>query len=48
MPSLQPQTLLRFLTALLKHQAKTWLGEDAAGLLADALIDEELQTRLDA
>ena len=36
MALIQPQTLLQFLTALLKHQAKAWLGEDAAGLLADA------------
>ncbi len=48
MPSIQPQTFLKLLTALLKHQAKTWLGEDAAGLLGDALIDAELQSRLDA
>ncbi len=48
MPPLQPHTLLKFLAALLKHQAKAWLGESAAGLLADALVDEELQARLDA
>ncbi len=48
MPPLQPHTLLKFLAALLKHQAKVWLGESAAGLLADALVDEELQARLDA
>ncbi len=47
MPASLPHTLLPFLIALLKHQAKTWLGEEAAGLAAQTLLDQELQTRLD-
>ncbi len=42
------KTTVHLLTALLKHQAKTWLGEEAAGVLADVLIDGELRARLDA
>ncbi|HIE57417.1 MAG TPA: hypothetical protein EYP88_04195, partial [Anaerolineales bacterium] len=40
-------TTTQILTALLKHQAKLLLGKDAAGILSNALIDEELQKRLD-
>ncbi len=40
-------TLLKFLIALLKHQAKQWLSEEATGLAAQTLLDRELQTRLD-
>jgi hypothetical protein len=43
-----PKTTVKFITALLKHQAKLWLGEDAAGIAAGTLIDEDLQKRLDA
>ena len=43
-----PQTTVRLLTALLKHQARVWLGDEAAGILADTFIDEELRRRLDA
>lgn len=47
MPTDLPKTTVKFLIALLKHQAKTWLGEDAAGLAAQTLLDEDLQKRLD-
>ena len=42
-----PKTLFQFLIALLKHQAKQWLGEEAIGLAAETLLDQEVQTRLD-
>lgn len=48
MPPDLPKTTVKFITALLKHQAKLWLGEDAAGIAAGTLIDEDLQKRLDA
>ncbi|GEM_PF-6452194 len=41
-----PATLLKLLIALLKHQAKTWLGSEALDVAAQTLIDEELQRRL--
>ncbi|MBE0682933.1 MAG: tetratricopeptide repeat protein [Anaerolineales bacterium] len=47
MPPDPAKTTVKFLSALLKHQAKLWLGEDAAGIAADSLIDEDLQKRLD-
>lgn len=47
MPPDLPKTTIKFITALLKHQAKLWLGEDAAGIAAGTLIDEDLQKRLD-
>ncbi len=43
-----PKTTLQFLIALLKHQAKVWLGDDAAGIAAQTLLDEDIQKRLDA
>jgi tetratricopeptide (TPR) repeat protein len=43
-----PQTVLKFLVALLKHQAEAWLGEEAAGIAARTLIEEELQKRLES
>ncbi len=43
-----PSTLLKLLVALLKHRARAWLGEEAAGIAAHTLIDQELQTRLEA
>jgi tetratricopeptide (TPR) repeat protein len=43
-----PQTILKFLVALLKHQAEAWLGEEAAGIAARTLIEEELQKRLES
>ncbi|MCS7010134.1 MAG: hypothetical protein NZL98_02030 [Anaerolineales bacterium] len=48
MPADLPKTLLKLLIALLKHQARTWLGEEAIGIAAQTLLDEQLQTRLDA
>jgi tetratricopeptide (TPR) repeat protein len=47
MPPDLPKTALKFFIALLKNQAKLWLGEDAAGIVAQTLIDEDLQKRLD-
>ena len=47
MPSL-PHTFIKFLTALLKHQARRWLGEEALGIAAETLLDEPLQARLEA
>ncbi len=41
------KTSAKFLIALLKHQAKFWLGEDAAGIAAETVLDEDVQTRLD-
>ncbi len=46
-----PSPLLHLLTALLKHQVKTWLGDDALGVAGETLVDsvdQEFQTRLDA
>lgn len=40
------KTSAKFLIALLKHQAKFWLGEDAAGIAAETVLDEDVQTRL--
>ena len=42
------KTTAKFIIALLKHQAKFWLGEDAAGIAAETVLDEDVQTRLDA
>jgi hypothetical protein len=42
MPNNLPKTALKFLVALLKNQAKVWLGEDAAGIAAQTLIDARL------
>jgi tetratricopeptide (TPR) repeat protein len=42
-----PKTTAKFLIALLKHQAKQWLGEDAAGIAAQTVISEDLQKQLD-
>ncbi len=42
------QTTLRLLTALLKLQARTWLGDEAAGVVAETLIGAEVQARLEA
>ncbi|MGQ9711027.1 MAG: hypothetical protein ACUVXE_11240, partial [Anaerolineae bacterium] len=41
-------TLIRFTAALLKHQARRWLGEEALGIAAETLLDEQVQARLDA
>ncbi len=43
-----PRTTVRLLTALLKHQARVWLGDEAADILSDTFIDEEVRRRLDA
>ncbi|MBV6393472.1 MAG: Photosystem I assembly protein Ycf3 [Anaerolineales bacterium] len=42
-----PKTSVKFLIALLKNQAKLWLGEDAAGIAAQTFLSEDLQKRLD-
>ncbi|MBV6396268.1 MAG: Photosystem I assembly protein Ycf3 [Anaerolineales bacterium] len=42
------KTTAKFIIALLKHQAKFWLGEDAAGIAAETVLDEDVQARLDA
>ena len=42
-----PKTTIKFITALLKHQAKLWLGEETVGIAAETFIDEDLQKRLD-
>lgn len=45
-----PKHLIRLLVALLKHQARTWLGEEFMEAAGDALADiggEELQAGLD-
>jgi len=47
MPSDLPKTTVKFLIALLKNQAKLWLGEDATGIAAQTFLDEDLQKRLD-
>ncbi|MBC7260258.1 MAG: tetratricopeptide repeat protein [Chloroflexi bacterium] len=50
MPSELPKSLGKLLTALLKHQAKQWLGEEALGAAGEALADivgEGVQKRLD-
>lgn len=46
MPDLQ-KTTVKFITALLKHQAKLWLGEETVGIAADTFIDKDLQQRLE-
>jgi hypothetical protein len=46
MPTNLPKTTVKFLIALLKNQAKLWLGEDAAGIAAQTILDEDIQTRL--
>lgn len=46
MPSL-PKTALKFSISLLKHQAKLWLGEEAAGIAAGTFIEEDLQKNLE-
>jgi hypothetical protein len=46
--SSQPQKIaIRFLTALLKHQAEAWLGKAAAGVPPEVVSTEELQERID-
>ena len=45
-----PKHLLRLLVALVRHRAKTWLGEEALGVVGGTLAEiggEELQARLD-
>ncbi len=42
-----PKTTAKFLIALLKHQAKQWLGEGAATIAAETVLDEDLQKRID-
>ena len=46
MPDLS-KTTVKFITALLKHQAKLWLGEETVGIAADTFIDKDLQQRLE-
>lgn len=46
MPDL-PKTTIRIITALLKHQATLVFGETASKEIADTLIGEDLQKRLD-
>lgn len=46
MPDL-PKTTVKIITALLKHQAKLWLGEETVGIAAETFIDKDLQQRLD-
>jgi tetratricopeptide (TPR) repeat protein len=47
MPPDLPKTTVKLITALLKHQAKLWLGEETVGIAAETFIDEDLQKRLD-
>ncbi len=42
-----PKTTIKLISALLKHQAKLWLGEETVGIAAETFIDEDLQKRLD-
>ncbi|PIU90306.1 MAG: hypothetical protein COS63_03560, partial [Anaerolineae bacterium CG06_land_8_20_14_3_00_57_67] len=50
MPSDLPKNAIKFLVALLKHQAEQWLGEEAIGIAGETLVEiggDELQQRLD-
>ncbi|HIE57029.1 MAG TPA: hypothetical protein EYP88_02180, partial [Anaerolineales bacterium] len=50
MPSDLPKDMLKIASALLKHQATLWLGEEAVGIAAEKLIEiggEKLQENLD-
>ena len=46
MPPNLPKTTVKFLVALLKNQAKVWLGEDAVGIATQTLL-VNLQKQLD-
>ena len=50
MPSDLPKNILKLVAALLKHQAKLWLGDEAVGIAGETLIEiggEEIEKKLD-
>jgi hypothetical protein len=51
MPSELPKNIIKLIAALLKHQAKLWLGEEAVGIAGETLVEiggEQLQQKVDA
>jgi hypothetical protein len=47
MPSDVPKTTLKFLAALLKHQAELWLGEQATDIVAGVLFEKRFDDWLE-